>query len=141
MSVAGIANRLAMITLVVPEYDAGLAFFVGKLGFALVEDIPLDEGKRWVVVSPGSGTHLLLARAANADQVAAIGRQTGGRVGFFLHTDDIAESICLLEQAGIGIERPLRRETYGSVLVFRDPFGNLWDLIEPAAMPTLERAA
>jgi catechol 2,3-dioxygenase-like lactoylglutathione lyase family enzyme len=141
MSVFGIASRLAMVTVVVPDYDEGLAFFVGKLGFALVEDTPLDPQKRWVVVSPGSGAHLLLARAANDDQVAAIGRQTGGRVGFFLHTFDIAQSLVLLEQAGVEIERPLRRETYGTVLVFRDPFGNLWDLIEPAAKPIIEKAA
>ena len=88
-----IANRLAMVTIVVPDYEAGLAFFVGKLGFACVEDTPLDSQKRWVVVSPGSGTHLLLARAANDDQAAAIGRQAGGRVGFFLNTDDIAQSL------------------------------------------------
>lgn len=136
-----IANRLAMVTIVVPDYDAGLAFFVGKLGFALVEDTPLDAQKRWVVVSPGSGTQLLLARAANDDQAAAIGRQTGGRVGFFLHTDDIGLSLRLLEAAGVAIERPLRLETYGSVLVFRDPFGNLWDLIQPATIPSLEKAA
>ncbi|MFM9936735.1 MAG: VOC family protein [Novosphingobium sp.] len=141
MSVLGIANRLAMVTIVVPDYDEGLAFFVGKLGFACVEDTPLDAQKRWVVVTPGSGTHLLLARAANDDQAAAIGRQAGGRVGFFLNTDDIAQSLRLLERAGVEIERPLRREPYGSVLVFRDPFGNLWDLIEPAATPSCEKAA
>jgi catechol 2,3-dioxygenase-like lactoylglutathione lyase family enzyme len=136
-----IANRLAMVTLVVPDYDEGLAFFVGKLGFALVEDTLLDAQKRWVVVSPGSGTYLLLARAANAEQVAAIGHQAGGRVGFFLHTDDISQSLRLLDEAGVKIERPVRRETYGSVLVFRDLFGNLWDLIEPATTPKLEKAA
>ncbi|MEI6640999.1 MAG: VOC family protein [Novosphingobium sp.] len=136
-----IASRLAMVTVVVPDYDEGLAFFAGKLGFAVLEDTPLGECKRWVVVSPGNGTHLLLARAANDDQVAAIGHQTGGRVGFFLHTEDIARSARLLEAAGVAIERPLRRETYGAVLVFRDPFGNLWDLIEPAATATSEKAA
>jgi catechol 2,3-dioxygenase-like lactoylglutathione lyase family enzyme len=136
-----IAHRLAMVTIVVPDYDEGLAFFVGKLGFALIEDTPLDAQKRWVVVSPGGGTHLLLARAANDDQSAAIGRQVGGRVGFFLHTADIAQSLRLMAKAGVGIERPLRRESYGSVLVFRDPFGNLWDLIEPSATLTIEKAA
>ncbi len=136
-----IANRLAMVTILVPDYDAGLAFFVGKMGFMLVEDAPLDAAKRWVVVSPGDGTHLLLARAADANQAAVIGRQTGGRVGFFLHTDDIARSSCLLADAGVEIARPLRRELYGSVLVFRDPFGNLWDLIEPAVIPSREKAA
>jgi catechol 2,3-dioxygenase-like lactoylglutathione lyase family enzyme len=141
MSVVGIANRLAMVTLVVPDYDEGLAFFVGKLGFALLEDTPLDNQKRWVVVSPGIGANLLLARAANDDQAAAIGRQTGGRVGFFLHTDDISQSLRLLEETEVEIERPLRRESYGSVLVFRDPFGNLWDLIEPSITPKLEKAA
>jgi len=140
MSGVGIANRLAMVTIVVPDYDEGLAFFVGKLGFALVEDMPLDAQKRWVVVSPGSGAHLPLARAANDDQVAAIGRQVVGRVGFFLQTDDIAQSLDLLNQGGVAIERPLRRESYGSVLVFRDPFGNLWDLIEPAAQSKREAA-
>jgi catechol 2,3-dioxygenase-like lactoylglutathione lyase family enzyme len=141
MSGVGIANRLAMVTIVVPDYDEGLAFFVGKLGFALVEDTPLDAQKRWVVVSPGSAAHLLLARAANDDQVAAIGRQAGGRVGFFLHTDDIVQSLDLLKQSGVAIERPMRHESYGSVLVFRDPFGNLWDLIEPAAQSKIEKVA
>lgn len=136
-----IASRLAMVTIVVPDYDEGIGFFVGKLGFVLVEDTTLDVGKRWVVVSPGSGTHLLLARAANAEQVAAIGCQTGGRVGFFLHTDDLAQSRQRLQETGIEIEVPVRHEPYGSVLVFRDPFGNRWDLIEPAPVPTLEKAS
>ncbi len=136
-----IASRLAMVTIVVPDYDAGLAFFVGKLGFALVEDTTLDAKKRWVVVSPGNGAQLLLARAANDDQASAIGRQAGGRVGFFLHTDDIAQSLALLTKAGVEIVRPVSREAYGAVLVFRDPFGNLWDLIEPAASSKVEKAA
>jgi len=128
-----IANALAMVTIVVPEYDEGIAFFVGKLGFALVEDSPLGDGKRWVVVSPGDGASLLLAKAVNANQEAAIGRQTGGRVGFFLHTGDIEQSRSLLVKAGVEIEGLVRREAYGSVLVFRDAFGNRWDVIEPAA--------
>jgi len=136
-----IARSLAMVTIVVPDYEAGLAFFVGKLGFALVEDTPLDAQKRWVVVSPGNGAHLLLARAANDDQAAAIGRQAGGRVGFFLHTDDIAQSLGLLTKAGVEIVRSVSRESYGLVLVFRDPFGNRWDLIEPAAPSRIEKAA
>lgn len=126
-----IATRLAMVTIVVPDYEAGLAFFVGTLGFSLVEDTDLGAGKRWVVVSCGEGAKLLLARAADETQTAAIGRQAGGRVGFFLHTADIAASEALLRTRGVPIEAPVRRESYGAVLVFRDPFGNRWDLIEP----------
>jgi catechol 2,3-dioxygenase-like lactoylglutathione lyase family enzyme len=126
-----IATRLAMVTIVVPDYAAGLAFFVGTLGFTLVEDTDLGAGKRWVVVSCGEGATLLLARAADDVQAAAIGRQAGGRVGFFLHTADIAASEAALRERGVLIEAPLRREAYGAVLVFRDPFGNRWDLIEP----------
>jgi catechol 2,3-dioxygenase-like lactoylglutathione lyase family enzyme len=126
-----IARALAMVTIVVPDYAAGLAFFVGTLGFTLVEDTDLGAGKRWVVVSCGEGADLLLARAADDAQAAAIGRQAGGRVGFFLHTADIAASEAALRERGVLIEAPLRREAYGAVLVFRDPFGNRWDLIEP----------
>lgn len=126
-----IARSLAMVTIVVPDYDAGLAFFVGTLGFHLVEDTDLGTGKRWVVVSCGEGASILLARAADETQAAAIGRQAGGRVGFFLHTADITASEALLRARGVPIEAPVRRESYGAVLVFRDPFGNRWDLIEP----------
>ncbi len=126
-----IARSLAMVTIVVPDYAAGLAFFVGTLGFRLVEDTDLGAGKRWVVVSCGEGAKLLLARAADEAQAAAIGRQAGGRVGFFLHTADIAASEAMLRERGVMIEAPTRREAYGAVLVFRDPFGNRWDLIEP----------
>jgi catechol 2,3-dioxygenase-like lactoylglutathione lyase family enzyme len=127
-----IATHLAMVTIVVPDYDEGVAFFVGKLGFALVEDTPLGNGKRWVVVSPGGGANLLLARAVDPEQSAVIGRQTGGRVGFFLHTPDIAQSVRNLAEAGVPLETAPRHEAYGAVVVFRDPFGNRWDLIEPA---------
>ncbi len=126
-----IARALAMVTIVVPDYAAGLAFFVGTLGFTLVDDTDLGAGKRWVVVSCGEGAKLLLARAADDVQAAAIGRQAGGRVGFFLHTADIAASEAALRERGVLIEAPLRHEAYGAVLVFRDPFGNRWDLIEP----------
>ncbi|WP_421849862.1 VOC family protein [Novosphingobium sp.] len=136
-----IARSLAMVTIVVPDYDAGLAFFVGTLGFDLIEDTDLGAGKRWVVVSCGEGAKLLLARAADDAQAAAIGRQAGGRVGFFLHTDDIAASEALLRERGVMIEAALRRESYGAVLVFRDPFGNRWDLIEPLAPQEMGKAA
>ena len=98
----------------------------------MVEDTPL-EGKRWVVVAPpGGGTRLLLARADGAEQRAAIGRQAGGRVAFFLETDDLVGELARLAAAGVGILRPPRSEAYGTVAVFADLHGNRWDLIEPA---------
>jgi len=120
-----------MVTIVVPDYDAGLAFFVGTLGFDLVEDTDLCAGKRWVVVSCGEGANLLLARAAR--RRASGGNRPANRraSGFFLHTADIAASEAMLRERGVFVEAPLRREAYGAVLVFRDPFGNRWDLIEP----------
>lgn len=133
---------LAHVTLVVPDYDAALAFYIGKLGFALVEDIALDDaphgGKRWVTIRPpatpgagaGEGATLLLARAATPDQHAAIGNQTGGRVAFFLATDDFARDHAAYTAAGVEWVRAPTRAAYGIVAVFRDPFGNLWDLIE-----------
>lgn len=136
-----IAHSLAMVTIVVPDYEAGLAYFVGTLGFDLVEDTDLGAGKRWVVVSIGEGTKLLLARAADQTQAAAIGRQAGGRVGFFLHTADIAASEAALRARGVTIEAPVRRESYGAVLVFRDPFGNRWDLIEALVPHEMGKAA
>jgi catechol 2,3-dioxygenase-like lactoylglutathione lyase family enzyme len=123
--------RFTMTTLVVPDYDAGIAFLVGALGFGLIEDSDLGEGKRWVVVGGKDGGRLLLARAANDTQTAAIGNQTGGRVGFFVHTDDFAGTQARLVDAGVQFEAPPRYETYGTVAVFSDPFGNRWDLIEP----------
>ncbi|WP_298173714.1 VOC family protein [Novosphingobium sp.] len=136
-----IAHSLAMVTIVVPDYDAGLAFFVGTLGFDLAEDTDLGAGKRWVVVSIGEGANLLLARAADETQAAAIGRQAGGRVGFFLHTSDLAASEAALRARGVTIEAPVRRESYGAVLVFRDPFGNRWDLIEALVPLEMGKAA
>ena len=123
--------RIAAIALVVPEYEAGLAFYVGKLGFRLVEDI--DQGrKRWVVVEPpGGGVRLVLARAEGADQQATIGNQAGGRVFLFLETDDFARDHAAMLAAGVSFEEVPRHEPYGSVAVWRDPFGNRWDLIGP----------
>lgn len=125
--------RIAAIALVVPEYEAGLAFYVGKLGFRLVEDI--DQGrKRWVVVEPpGGGARLVLAQAEGAAQNAAIGNQAGGRVFLFLETDDFARDHAAMLAAGVRFEEAPRHESYGSVAVWRDPFGNRWDLIGPAA--------
>jgi catechol 2,3-dioxygenase-like lactoylglutathione lyase family enzyme len=125
-----------MATLVIPEYDAGIAFYVGKLGFDLIEDTDLGGGKRWVRVSPaGSGSgrrgaQLLLAKPKNDSERASIGNQTGGRVSFFLETDNFADTYSRFREAGVTfLERP-RNEAYGSVAVFTDSFGNLWDLLE-----------
>jgi uncharacterized glyoxalase superfamily protein PhnB/2'-5' RNA ligase len=130
-------QQLALVTLVVPDYDQAIAHYVGDLGFTLAQDTPQPEpGKRWVVVRPpgarSSGCALLLARATSDAQRACIGRQTGGRVGFFLHTRDLAADLARLQARGVRIERPPRQEPYGHVLVFADAFGNLWDLIQPS---------
>ena len=125
--------RIALVTLVVPDYDLGIAFYCGKLGFDLREDTDLGGGKRWVrVAPPGSDAALLLARAEDEAQRAAIGNQTGGRVGFFLETDDFARDHAAFTAAGVTFLEEPRHEPYGTVAVFRDPFGNLWDLIAPA---------
>lgn len=123
--------RLGLATLVVPDYDAGLAFYRDLLGFELVEDAPRPQGGRWVVVSPGpGGAALLLARAAGPAQAARIGDQTGGRVAFFLWTDAFDADHARLLAAGVAFEEAPRDEPYGRVAVFRDPFGTRWDLVE-----------
>ncbi len=125
--------RLATVALLVPDYAAAIAFFTGALGFRLVEDTDLGAGKRWVRVAPaGGGPELLLARAATPAQRAAIGNQGGGRVWLFLETDDFARDHAAFVAAGVAFEAPPRHEPYGTVAVFRDPFGNRWDLIGPA---------
>lgn len=123
-------SRIATVALVVPGYEAALDFYVGKLGFDLLEDV--DQGvKRWVRVAPsGQGASLLLARAEGAAQSAAIGNQTGGRVFLFLETDDFARDYAAMTAAGVEFLEPPRHEPYGTVAVWRDPFGNRWDLIE-----------
>ncbi len=125
---------LQLVTLLVPEYDAAIDHYVGALGFELVEDTDRGEGRRWVVVRPaGGGAGLVLARASTPEQVAAIGNQTGGRVGFFWHVDDFAATHARLVSAGVELLEEPRHESYGSVVVFRDGFGNRWDLMAPAA--------
>ncbi|MFN3212924.1 MAG: VOC family protein [Henriciella sp.] len=125
-------QTIASVTLIVPDYDAGIDFYVGKLGFELIEDTALSTTKRWVRVAPkGAETALLLAKADDPAQDAAIGHQTGGRVGFFLHTDDFARDHAAMLATGVTFRETPRREPYGTVAVFEDPFGNLWDLIEP----------
>jgi len=125
--------QISAITVVVPDYDTAIDFYVGALGFELLEDTKLSETKRWVrVAPPGTETALLLAKADGPEQEAAIGNQTGGRVGFFLETDDFARDHAAMLAKGVTFKEESRHEAYGTVAVFADPFGNLWDLIQPA---------
>lgn len=126
---------IARVTLVVPDYDAAIAFYCGVLGFDLLEDADLGEGRRWVLVRPKGATEtaLLIARADGPQQEAAIGNQTGGRVGFFLFTDDFGRDHKAMLQAGVRFLEEPRHEPYGTVAVFVDPFGNRWDLLQPSA--------
>jgi len=122
---------------VVADYDPAIEFFVGTLGFELVEDSPAETNdgrpKRWVVVRPpAAATGLLLARADGPEQEAVVGQQTAGRVGFFLHVDDFEATWRRLTDAGVEFTRPPRTEPYGRVAVFRDISGNKWDLLGPA---------
>ena len=124
-------RSLALVTLVVRDYDEAIAFFAGALGFALQEDTPLGDGKRWVRVAPERGGHaLLLARAATPEQAAAVGNQAGGRVGFFLQTDDFARDYERMKAVGVRFTEKPRHEAYGTVVVFLDLYGNKWDLLE-----------
>jgi catechol 2,3-dioxygenase-like lactoylglutathione lyase family enzyme len=125
-------NRLGLVTYVAREYDEAIEFFVGKLGFTLVEDTNLGDGKRWVVVSAGEGASLLIARAEGEQQVASVGNQTGGRVGFFLQTDNFDRDFAEWTAHGVKFREQPRREIYGTVAVFEDVYGNTWDLIQPA---------
>lgn len=129
-------SGIAFFSLLVPDYDAALAFFL-PLGFTLREDTPLTEGKRWVRIGlPGAATEILLARAVGPEQKTAIGRQGGGRVWLFLETADFEADHARFLAAGVRFEAPPRDEPYGRVAVFCDPWGNRWDLIrfsDPAA--------
>jgi len=119
---------------VVRDYEEALDYFIGKLDFTLVEDTPApDQHKRWVVITPlpASGCHLLLARASTPEQHAAIGQQTGGRVFLFLHTDDFWRDYRRYRSRDVEFVREPREESYGTVAVFRDLYGNLWDLLQP----------
>ena len=126
-------QRIVQISLVVKDYDEAIDFYTKKLGFELVEDTRLSETKRWVVVKPkGKGScKLLLTQAANAEQEKAIGNQTGGRVFLFLYTDDIKRDYTNLVANNVRIVRELETQPYGTVCVFADLYGNLYDLIEP----------
>lgn len=123
-------QRLGAVALIVPDYQTGLDFYVGKLGFALIEDV--DQGrKRWITVAPpGGGCALVLARADTEAQRAAIGAQGAGRVWLFLETPDFARDHRAMLAAGVEFEEAPRHEEYGIVAVWRDPFGNRWDLLQ-----------
>ena len=128
-------QSIVHVALVVRDYDEAIAYFTGVLRFTLVEDTYIPEqDKRWVLVAPtGSvGSHLLLARAATPDQARYIGNQTGGRVTFFLSTDDIWRDYEGMRERGVEFVRPPMEAAYGTVAVFRDLYGNLWDLVQPA---------
>ena len=127
-------QRIGLVTLVVGDYDEAIAFFPGKLGFVLVQDAPVDAGKRWVVVAPqgAGGSGLLLSRAADEGQRRAVGAQAGGRVFLFLYTDDFRRDHAAFTERGVVFVDGPRVEPYGTVAVFTDLYGNRWDLIEPA---------
>jgi uncharacterized glyoxalase superfamily protein PhnB len=124
-------NTLGMITIVVDDYDVAIKHYVKDLGFTLIEDTALSPEKRWVVVAPSNeGAKILLAKAANEAQTAAIGNSTGGRVGFFMYTNKFNETYDLYKSNGIEFVENPRQEKYGQVVVFKDRYGNKWDLIE-----------
>lgn len=123
--------KLAMISLLVPDYDAGIRHYVDVMGFELLEDTRLSDSKRWVRVRPeGGDTSFLLARADGDTQQAAIGNQGGGRVWLFLQTDDFEKDHAMMVANGVIFEEQPRHEPYGTVAVLRDAFGNRWDLIQ-----------
>ncbi len=125
-------SEIALVTVLVGDYDEAIDFYVGAMGFELREDTDLGDGKRWIVVAPrgSTGTGLLLATASDHAQRARVGDQTGGRVAFFLHTDDFERDHTRMSAAGVTFVEPPRQEAYGTVAVFEDRYGNRWDLIE-----------
>jgi len=126
-------QKIAHITLVVDNYDDAIRFYTEKLHFTLIEDTPLGEGKRWVLIAPpgSEGSCLLLAQAVGEEQKSRVGNQTGGRVFLFLYTDDFERDFKNLLDKGVKIVRQPVQETYGIVAVFEDLYGNRWDLIQP----------
>jgi catechol 2,3-dioxygenase-like lactoylglutathione lyase family enzyme len=126
-------QRIAAIAVVIDDYDRAIDYYTKVLGFTLLEDTPQGQDKRWVLVSPpGDGrTNLLLAKASSAEQRSRIGNQTGDRVFLFLHTDDFQRDHAALTARGVAFIEPPRKERYGTVAVFRDLYGNKWDLIQP----------
>lgn len=128
-------QRIAHVAIVVRNYDEAIAFYTQKLDFQLIEDTPLDEHKRWVLVAPPGAKEcaLLLAKASTEQQVKSIGNQTGGRVGFFLFTDDFWRDYNKMQERSIKFVRSPATFEHGTVAVFEDLYGNQWDLIEPSA--------
>lgn len=126
-------RKIAKVTLMVKDYDEAIAYYTQKLGFHVLEDVPLDADKRWVLIGPPDpqGTALLLAKATNEEEIRCIGNQTGGRVFLFLHTDDFWRDHKAMVSAGVIFTEPPRKEAYGTVAVFKDLYGNLWDLMAP----------
>lgn len=130
-----VQQRLGLVALVVRDYDEAIDFYVNTLGFVLIQDSPVPEQhKRWVVVAPpgNGGSHLLLARAVGDEQTSRIGNQTGGRVFLFLYTDDIWRDIARYKERGVVFVREATQAPYGTVAVFQDVYGTLWDLVELA---------
>jgi catechol 2,3-dioxygenase-like lactoylglutathione lyase family enzyme len=125
-------QKLGYVALVVRDYDEAIAFYTQSIGFLLTEDTDLGNGKRWVRVRPSGseGTDLLLAKAVNPEQASRIGNQTGGRVFLFLHTDDFWRDYRAMTGRGVKFVRPPSEESYGTVAVFEDPYGNMWDLLQ-----------
>lgn len=125
-------RHLAHVAFLVHEYDEAIAFFTHQLGFRLIEDTRQTDTKRWVLVSPGAedGSTLLLARAATPAQAAAVGKQGGGRVTFFLRTDDFRRDYERMRASGVRFLEQPREEEYGTVVIFEDLYGNKWDLIQ-----------
>ena len=136
-------RNLVAVTLLVRDYDEAIDWYTRVLDFALIEDTPLGPGKRWVRITPevGGGVALLLARASGDAQRAAVGAQTGGRVAYFLHTDDLARDHETMKARGVRFIDEPRDEPYGRVVVFADLYGNLWDLIEPRVHDRANAAA
>lgn len=130
----GARRKVATVAIVVRDYDEAIAWYRDRLGFLLEEDTDLGDGKRWVTMAPSgaAGARLLLARAADDQQSSRIGDQTGGRVFLFLETDDFQRDHAAMLARGVTFREEPRHEAYGTVAVFRDLYGNLWDLLEPA---------
>lgn len=125
------ATSLGMIAIVIDDYDTAIEHYTRDFGFTLIEDKELTPEKRWVVIAPHEhGARILLAKASNSQQSAAIGNSTGGRVGFFLYTDNFTETYQSYLSRGIEFTETPRNETFGQVVVFKDRYGNKWDLIE-----------
>jgi catechol 2,3-dioxygenase-like lactoylglutathione lyase family enzyme len=129
-----VSAHLGAVALLVRDYDEARDWYVNNLGFILVADSDMGGGKRWVVVAPPGAqeTRLLLAKAVKPEEVAQIGNQAGGRVFLFLHTDDFARTHAAMKAKGVRFREEPRHETYGTVAVFEDLYGNKWDLLQPA---------